>query len=211
MPPRFLLLALTATLLLVPATAEGQSSLRLRGTVALKDEASNLVSVWSQRQVVALRVNGSMSLIRIGQRIELRGATLRARGHGPRVLARNVSIVSSRPLTASSTSPRADDDEGEGKGTLTSLSPVRVVSGTRTVTCTATAGFSLAGLASGDFVEMTCDLVAGELVVRKLEHEDDDDASRDSGDDDDDDSDGSDDDDGDDSGGHGRGGDDDDD
>ena len=216
MPPRFLLLiAFAAALLLIPATAEGHSGLRVRGTVALKDEASGLVTVRTQRAAVALRVPGSLSLIRIGQRVELRGSTLRARGHGSRVLARNVVVAGRQPLTQGSTPATRDDDDDddelEVKGTLTSLSPtVQVVSGTRTVSCVAPAGFSLRGFATGDFVEMKCDLVAGTFVLRKLEHEDDDDNSNPGpGADDDDDDDsgpGGGDDDDDDSGGRGSGG-----
>jgi hypothetical protein len=167
-----------------------------------------------------------MSLIRVGQRVELRGSTLRARGNGSRVLARSVSIVSSQPLSASS-SPRADDDkpdddELEIKGRVTSLAPLTVMSATRSVTCSVPSAGLLAGFAVGDVVEITCDLVRGSWVLRKLEHEDgadaddDEDSSRGhtSGDDDDDDDDhsgpGGDDDDDDDSSGHGPGGDDDD-
>lgn len=230
--PRLFLALLAAALLILPATAEGQSSLRLRGTVALKSQANNLVTVRTQRQAVALRVPGSMSLIRVGQRVELRGSTLRARGHGSRVLARNVSIASSQPLSPSS-SPRADDDEPDDdeveiKGKLMSLAPLTVASATRSVTCTVPDAALLAGFAVGDLVEITCDLVRGSWVLRKLEHEDraDDDEGDDSsrghgsGDDDDDDNDddrsGPGDDDGDDdeeedddSGDDGRGGDDD--
>jgi len=192
--PRFLLAALAATLLILPATAEGQSSLRLRGTVALKSQANDLVTVRTQRHAVALRVSGSMSLIRVGQRVELRGSTLRARGNGARVLARNVSIVSSQTLSTSS-SPRADDDEVEIKGRLTSLFPLTVESAARSVTCTVSTSGALAGFAVGDFVEITCDRVGGSWMLRTLEHEDradadaDDDSSRGhgSGDDDDDD------------------------
>ncbi len=231
--PRFLLLALTLALLLVPATAQGQSSLRLQGTVALKSQANDLVTVRTHRQAVALRVPGSMSLIRVGQRVELRGSTLRARGHGSRVLARNVSIASSQPLSTSS-SPRADDDEPnddevEIKGKLASLTPLTltVTSATRSVTCSVPNAGLLAGFAVGDLVEITCDLVRGSWVLRKLEHEDradddeGDDSSRGHGSGDDDDNndrsgpgDADDDDDGEDgeddySGDDGRGGDDD--
>jgi hypothetical protein len=227
--PRFLLAVLAAVLLVLPATAEGQSTTRLRGTVALKSQATDLVTVRTKRQAVALRVPGSMSLIRIGQRIELRGSTLRAHGHGSRVLAHNVSIVSSQPLSTSS-SPRAEDEEDEDdeveiKGKLTSLAPLTVTSATRSVTCSVPSAGLLAGFVVGDFVEITCDLVGGSWVLRELEHEDmaddDDDSSSGnaSGDDDDgedDDHSGpgggdDDDDDDDDSSGPGPGGDDDDD
>ena len=193
MPPRFLLLvALAAALLLVPATAQGHSGVRLRGVVALKDTANNLVTVRASRQAFALRVPGSLAAIRVGQRVELRGSTLRAHGNGSRVLARNVSIVSSQPLS-SPASPGADDDEPadevEIKGKLKALAPLTVESSMRAVTCSVPAGVSLAGFATGDIVEMKCDLVAGTWVLRKLEHEDDDDNSAggpNGGDDDDD-------------------------
>lgn len=203
--PRFLLAVLAAALLIVPATAQGQSGVRLQGTVALKSQANDLVTVRTHRQAVALRVPGSMSLIRVGQRVELRGSTLRAGGHGSRVLARNVSIASSQPLSTSS-SPRADDDEPnddevEIKGKLTSLAPLTVASATRSVTCTVPDAALLAGFAVGDLVEITCDLVRGSWVLRKLEHEDravddeGDDSSRGHGSGDDDDDDNNDDDD----------------
>lgn len=221
--PRFLLAVLAAVLLVLPATAEGQSTSRLRGTVALKSQANDLVTVRTNRQAVALRVPGSMSLIRIGQRIELRGSTLRAHGHGSRVLAHNVSIVFSQPLSTSS-SPRAEDDEVEIKGKLTSLAPLTVTSATRSVTCSVPSAGLLAGFVVGDFVEITCDLVGGSWVLRELEHEDtaddDDDSSSgnasgedDDGEDDDHSGPGGgddDDDDDDDSSGPGPGGDDDD-
>ena len=66
--PRFLLALLAVALLVLPATAQGQSSARLRGTVALKSEANDLVTIRTQRKAVALHVSGSMSRIRIGQR-----------------------------------------------------------------------------------------------------------------------------------------------
>ena len=224
---RLVFAALAAvTLLLVPATAQGDSSVRVRGTVALKNAAHHVVTVRASRQAVALRVPGSLVAIRVGQRVELRGSTLRARGNGSRVLARNVSIASSLPLSASHSPapPRADDDdeadddEVEIEGTLTSLGPLTVQSATRTVTCTVPVGLALAGFAVGDFVEITCDLKGSTWVLRELEHEDDDDddrADRDDddagksgpgGDDDDDDADH-----GDDHSGPGGGGDDDDD
>lgn len=185
--PRFLFLVLLAALLVVPATAEGQSSLRLRGTVALKDEANDLVALRTSRSAVALRVPGSMSRIRVGQRVELRGSTLRARSNGSRILARNVSIASTRPL---STNTDAADDEVELKGTIESLAPLTVTSGTRRVTCTVPAGVSLTGFAPGDLVEITCDLIGGSWVLRVLKHEDEnEDEDRRGGDDDDDDND----------------------
>lgn len=198
--PRFLLAVLAAGLLVLPATAEGQSTSRLRGTVALKNQANDLVTVRTKRQAVALRARGSMSLIRIGQRIELRGSTLRAQEHGSRVLARNVSIVSSQALAsqASSSTPNGedDDDEVEIMGKITSLSPlITVASSTRSVSCTLPAGMSSVGLAVGDLVEMTCNLVGGKWVVRELEHEDDEDEdSRDEDDEDEDEDDDEDDD-----------------
>ena len=136
-----------AIFLLVPATAQSDSGIRVRGTVALKDPASNVVTLRAARQAVALRVPGSLTLIRVGQRVELRGSTLRQRGRGSRVLARNVTIASSRPLVAPGGQPNrdddddeVDDDEVEIKGTLTSLSPLTVRSASRTVTCVVPVG-----------------------------------------------------------------------
>lgn len=174
--PRFLLVVLAVALLVLPATAEGQSSSRLRGIVALKSEANDLVTLRTRRQAVALRVRGSMSLIRVGQRVELRGSTLRTRGNGTRVLARNVSIVSSQSLSTSST-PRSDDDEqgddeAEIKGKLTSLAPLTVTSSTRSLTCSVPSGGVPTGFAVGDFVEITCDRIGGSWMLRKLKHED---------------------------------------
>ncbi|HEX4745924.1 MAG TPA: hypothetical protein VFU99_03480 [Gaiellaceae bacterium] len=198
-----------SVLLLLPATAQGDSSVRVRGTVTLKDSAAHIVTLRATRQAVALRVPGSLAAIRVGQRVELRGSTLRAKGGGSRVLARNVTIASSAPLSAAP-QPKADEevdeDEVEIKGELLSLTPLTVRSSTRTVTCAVPAGQSVTGFAIGDFVEITCDLRAGAWVLRNLEHEDDEDrADRDddhrghsgSGDDDDDD-----DEDGDDDSGH---------
>lgn len=190
--PRLLIAVLALALLLVPATAEGHSGLRLRGTVVAKHEANDLVSVRTRTLAVALRVPGSMARIRVGQRVELRGTTLRAHGNGSRVLARNVTIASTVALSAPATAPRdddddePDDDEVEIKGTITSLSPLTVVSPTRSVTCAVPAGKSVAGFAVGDFVEITCDLIGGTWTLRVLEHEDrlgdDDDDDRDHGD-----------------------------
>lgn len=188
---RIVLAGLAATvLLLVPATAQGDSGVRVRGTVALKDTANHVVTVRASRLAVALRVPGSLERIRVGQRVELRGSTLRAHGRGSRVLARGVTIASSRPLGSTPSPNRdddeADDDEVEIKGKITSLAPLTVRSATRSITCVVPAGKSLAGFATGDFVEITCDLKAGVWVLRKLEHEDDDDrADRDDDDDDD--------------------------
>lgn len=169
MPRIIVLLALLAGLLLLPTAAEGHSGVRLRGTVTLKDEPSSLVTLRTQRQAVALRVPGSMARIRVGQRVELRGATLRARRNGSGILARNVSIASTRPL---STNTDAADDEVELKGTIQSLTPLTVTSGTRRVTCAVPSGVSLTGFSAGDFVEITCDLIGGTWVLRVLKHED---------------------------------------
>ena len=63
------------------------------------------------------------------------------------------------------------DDEREVKGRIVSLSPLTV----GTLTCALPAGVSLARFQLGEFVEITCDLVDGQWVLRKLEPEDDDD------------------------------------
>jgi hypothetical protein len=61
-------------------------------------------------------------------------------------------------------------DERELKGRIASLSPLRVGS----LTCTVPAGMSLSAFEVGDFVEITCDRLGGEWVLRKLHLEDDD-------------------------------------
>jgi hypothetical protein len=201
--PRVLLFALLTALLLVPATAAGNARVHVRGTATAKDPAAHLVVVKASREAFALRVPGSLAAIRLGQRVVLRGSTLRAQRRGSRVLARGVSIVSARPLSSDSsaqTAANADDDELEIKGELTSLAPVTVASSTETASCTAPGGMSLSGFAVGDLVEMKCDLVGGTWVVRKLEHEDDDARGGDDDDDDDDGAGGGDDDDDDSSG-----------
>ena len=71
-----------AVLLLVPATAQGDSGVRVRGTVALKDTANHVVTLRASRLAVALRVPGSLERIRVGQRVELRGSILRAHAAG---------------------------------------------------------------------------------------------------------------------------------
>jgi hypothetical protein len=158
-------------LLLIPGTAQGDSAARVRGTVAFKDSPNHVVTVRSARNAVGLSVPGSLALIRVGQRVELRGSTLRQKGNGSRILARHVTIASSRPLATPP--PRQDDDEIEIKGTLTSLSPLTVHGATRTVSCVVPTGMGVGGFAIGDFVEITCDLKGGVFVLRKLEHEDD--------------------------------------
>lgn len=190
--PRVLLISLLGLLLLVPATADGSSGVRVRGTVAAKDASAHLVSVKASRQLFSLRVPGTLAAIRAGQRVELRGSTLRARSGGSQVLAKGVTLASTRPLSttgqpSSRSDDDAEDDEREITGKLMSLAPVTVSSSTRSVSCEAPAGMSLSGLAIGDLVEMTCDLVGSSWVVRKLHLEDEDDDSAARGDDDDDD------------------------
>ena len=201
--PRILLAALAALILVLPASAEGKSGLRLRGTVTAVHPANNLLNVRSGRLAHVLRAPGSLARIRVGTRVELRGTTLRRHGNGSRVLARGVVIVSSVVLASHVPAPDPDDadeeeidlddDELEVKGTLTSLSPLAVTAAGFTFTCTVPAGVSLHGFAVGDFVEMTCDRVHGTWILRELEHEDDEDDDDNCGpgnvdDDDDDDS-----------------------
>ncbi|HWQ24516.1 MAG TPA: hypothetical protein VNK94_10460 [Gaiellaceae bacterium] len=206
---RFLLAACAAVLLLLPVSAEGSSATRLRGVVSAKDVARSVVTVSSVRRDAILRVPSSaLDRIRVGLRVELRGSLLRTRGRGPtRILARDVVLVRSEPRVQAGQD--LDDDEIELKGTLTSLSPLTVSDGVRSATCSVPPGFSLAGFAVGDFVEITCDLRAGTWVLRELELEDDADAVR--GDDDRSGPGRGDDDDDDDRSGPGRGDDDDDD
>lgn len=189
--PRVLFMSLLAVLFLLPATADGSSGVRLRGTVTAKSPSAHIVAVKATRQLFSLRVPGTLSSIPAGQRVELRGSTLRAaRGGGSRVLARGVSVASSRPLSTASPSSSASDDDAEDDereitGKLTSLSPVTVTSSTQTVSCVLPAGMTLSELALGDLVEMTCDLMEGAWVVREIEVEDDDTAAQADDDDDD--------------------------
>jgi hypothetical protein len=108
--PRTVLIAVVALLLLVPATAQGKSNVKLRGTVYSKTPAAHIVSVKASRKLFSLRVPGSLSAIKAGQRVELRGSTLRARGRESRVLAKRVAIVTAKPIVATQ-SPRAADDD----------------------------------------------------------------------------------------------------
>ena len=171
---RLLLAVLAAAMLLLPASVDASSDLRLRGVVTDKDRDERVVTVASSRQEHFLRVPGRNSFagIRVGQRVELRGTTLRARGNGSRVLARGVRIVGSERLGRDRRldDDEPDDDEREVRGRIRSLSPL-TVSG---LTCVVPNPRSLAGFRVGDFVEMTCDLIRGEWTLRKLESEDDD-------------------------------------
>lgn len=110
---RFALLGCLATALLaVSASASSGSAVKIRGTVAVKLTERGLVRVDSPRASHILRVLGSHERIRVGQRVELRGGTLRQRGHGSRVLARDVVVVSSSPrATQPGGSSRASDDQ----------------------------------------------------------------------------------------------------
>jgi hypothetical protein len=64
---------------------------------------------------------------------------------------------------------RATDDEREVKGRIVSLAPLRV----GTLTCVVPSSLSVSAFRVGDFVEVTCDLVRGQWVLRKLKLEDD--------------------------------------
>lgn len=194
---RFLMAAAAAALLLVPAAvgaADGGSAAagksRVQGTVAAKFPQNQLIRVDSRRLAHIMRVSGSQARIKIGQRVELRGATLRQRGRGSRVLARGVVLTSSVPkssTSAASGSSSADSDgKLEVKGTLSSLSPLTVTTSAGTATtCSVPTGVTLSGFAVGDVVRMRCDLRAGIWVLRALKQEDEDPAGRPPGDDDD--------------------------
>jgi hypothetical protein len=177
---RVLLVALAATLLVLPVTAQAHAKVRVRGTVTAMNTAEKTLTVTTTRLVHTLRVPGTLAAVRIGQRVELRGTTLRARGNGSRVLARDVLIVRSERRTAR----REDDDHGRAEvhGRIASLAPLTVAG----VTCAVPAGVSLSGFKVGDRVEMKCVLVANVLTLRRLESED---ADRDEELDDDDDDD----------------------
>jgi len=179
---RYLLLALAATALVLPATANARDELRLRGTVTATSAAAGTVTVTSARLVHTLSVPGSLQRIRIGQRVELRGTTLRRHGNGSRVLARGVLIVSSE-LRVSPAPAVAPGDRVQARGRITSLAPLTVAG----VICAVPAGASLAGFAVGDLVEMQCVLVGTVLTLQRLESERaDPDEDRDDDDDEDD-------------------------
>lgn len=139
---RILVAALAALVLLIPATATGGpsgkltaskvSTAKLQGTIGQKLPANKLVRVDAVRKAHVLRVPGSQARIHVGQRVELRGTTLRARGASV-VLARNVRVVRSVAVRSSrgrsdsqssstddsSDSSSGDDDHGNpgpGKG-----------------------------------------------------------------------------------------------
>lgn len=166
---RLLLIALASTLLVLPASADGGSGLRLRGTVTDKDTAAGLVTVAKSGSVHVLRVPGSLAAIRIGQRVELRDTTLRRHGKGS-VLARGVLIVSAQTVDRAPRGDEPDRDEQERRGRITSLSPL-TVSG---LTCAVPAQATLSGFRVGDVVEVTCDLIGGVWTLRKIQLEDED-------------------------------------
>jgi hypothetical protein len=164
---RLLIAALAVGVLSLTTAAQGGSGLKLRGTVTDKDSGSGLVTVVSTRLEHVLDVPGSLAAISVGQRVTLRGTTLRQHGKRSRVLARDVLIVSARILDRDE---EPDDDEREVRGRITSLSPLTVAG----LTCAVPSGLSLAGFRVGDVVEMTCDLIGGTWTLRKIHLEDDD-------------------------------------
>lgn len=189
---RLLLLAIAASVLLLPASAQAELGLKLRGTVTEKNSASGLVTIASTRLEHVLEVPGSLAAIRIGQRVELRNTTLRRHGKGSRVLAHGVSIVGARIIDrpARRDDDEPDDDERERRGRITSLAPLTVAG----LTCAVPGRVSLTGFHVGDVVEITCDLIGGVWTLRKIHLEDnnevrdeDDDDRRDDHDDNDDD------------------------
>ncbi len=182
---RLFFTALATALLLVLAPAagagpDGRSGATLRGTVARTLPANGLVRVDTRRLAHILRVPGSQARIHVGQRVELRGSTLRERGNGSRVLARGVVVAGSARKSSSGVanggtrSSSGDTGRLEIRGTLTSLSPPTVRSGSVSATCSLPAGRTLAGFAVGDFVEMRCVLRLGVWMLRDLRPEDDD-------------------------------------
>jgi hypothetical protein len=167
---RLLTAAVAATMLLLPAAAQGGSGLKLRGTVIDENGTSGLVTVASKRLQHVLDVPGSLSAIRVGQRVELRNTTLRMRGEGARVLARGVAIVSAHVAShADRNQDERDDDERELRGRITALSPLTVAG----LICVVPNGVALTGFRVGDVVEVTCDLIRGTWTLRKIHLEDD--------------------------------------
>lgn len=78
-----------------------------------------------------------------------------------------------------------DDDDGlEVEGTITSLDPLTVKSGSgESVVCRVPAGISLAGFAVNQLVEMECRTIDGALTLERLKAEGSDDDDEDDGDD----------------------------
>jgi len=150
---------------------------QLRGTVAQTLPANNLVRVDTSRVAHILRVPGSQARIHVGQRVVLRGTTLRERGNGSRGLARGVVLAGSARKGSSSVSSSGSSSDDTGKleirGNLTSLAPPTVTSGSVSASCTLATGQTLTGFAVGDFVEMECVLRLGVWMVRDIRHEDD--------------------------------------
>ena len=167
---RLLLIALASTLLLLPASADAGSGLRLRGTVKAKDAAAGLVTVATPVTVHVLRVPGSLAAIRLGQRVELRDTTLRKHGRGSRVLARGVLLVGAQTVDRAPRDDEPENDEQERRGRITSLAPLTVAG----LTCAVPDQAALAGFRVGDVVEVTCDLIGGVWTLRKIQLEDDD-------------------------------------
>ncbi len=178
---RFAIAAFAALLLLAPAAATGAgadaSRVQLRGTVAQTLPANKLVRVDTSRVAHILRVPGSQARIHVGQRVALRGTTLRERGNGSRVLARGVVLAGSARKGSSSVSSGGSRSNDAGrleiKGTLTSLTPPTVSSGSVSASCALATGQTLTGFTVGDFVEMRCVLRLGVWMLRDLRHEDD--------------------------------------
>lgn len=110
--PRLLLVASLVALLLVPTTGASPSRMHVRGTVGSKSQAAHLVSVRATRNLFALRVPGSVSRIRVGEHVELRGSTLRSAGRGSSLLATGVTVVRTTPLATPQT-PTASGGQGE--------------------------------------------------------------------------------------------------
>jgi hypothetical protein len=185
---RLLIAALALGLLSLPAAAQAGSGLKLRGTVTDTNTASGLVTVTSTRLEHVLEIPGPLTAVRVGQRVKLRGTTLRRNGHGSHVLARGVLIVSARILNRGAVGgdDEPQDDEREVRGRIASVSPLTVAG----LTCAVPSGVSLAGFRVGEVVELTCDLIRGVWTLRKIHLEDDDevigddDDRRDRGDDD---------------------------
>ena len=116
---RFAIAAFAALLLLAPAAATGAgadaSRVQLRGTVAQTLPANKLVRVDTSRVAHILRVPGSQARIHVGQRVALRGTTLRERGNGSRVLARGVVLAGSARKGSSSVSSGGSGSNDAGQ------------------------------------------------------------------------------------------------
>jgi hypothetical protein len=179
---RAALLAITALLAL--AVAASASAADFRGVVVAKDvKRGTIVTVSKSGKVREVRAPKKAKKLKVGQHVRVKAKRLRDG---------TLALRSLRTFK----SEDAEGDEVEIEGTLVSAEGGEVVvnGGGSLVTC---AGVVPDGIQPGAFVEITCDLVNGQWLVRKVELEDDEGDGEDDNDDEGDDEDEDEDDEGD--------------